>query len=196
MSLGILSLSRGIEIIEEGKVIYNMKSYKGEIIEYEEMKLGEGKEGEYYYVMKEETGETIMKQNEMCIEVEVNQSQLTILSKYQDQFKSLSINYKFLQRRIKLLSLPILFDKHITISQFIQMINQIDHDHYFFGFDKIKIIRNIIASHSCRNAIMFNDKLSFTECSHLIHQLSFCDSPFLCAHGRVNVTPLFDMSQI
>ena len=112
----------------------------------------------------------IMKQNEMCIEVEVNQSQLTILSKYQDQFKSLSINYKFLQRRIKLLSLPILFDKHITISQFIQMINQIDHDHYFFGFDQIKIIRNIIASHSCRNAIMFNDKLSFTECSHLIHQ--------------------------
>ena len=76
------------------------------------------------------------------------------------------------------------------------MINQIDYDNYFFGFNHLKIIKNIIASYSCRNAIMFNDKLSLIECKNLIHQLTHCDSPFLCAHGRINVTPICDFNQI
>jgi DNA mismatch repair ATPase MutL len=42
-------------------------------------------------------------------------------------------------------------------------------------------------------AIMFNDVLTFDECSDLLRQLSKCAFPFQCAHGRPSMIPLLDM---
>ena len=42
----------------------------------------------------------------------------------------------------------------------------------------------------------FNDKLTLNDCKVLISQLSECSNPFICAHGRPNISPLFDFNQI
>jgi DNA mismatch repair ATPase MutL len=49
-------------------------------------------------------------------------------------------------------------------------------------------------SKSCRNAIMFGDRLTFRDCQDLKTALSFCDFPFQCAHGRPTCVPLIEIS--
>ncbi|KAK5050818.1 hypothetical protein LTR84_003377 [Exophiala bonariae] len=54
-------------------------------------------------------------------------------------------------------------------------------------------ILELLKSRSCRTAIMFNDILDIEECQGLVRQLSKCDLPFQCAHGRPTLTVLTKM---
>lgn len=45
-------------------------------------------------------------------------------------------------------------------------------------------------------AIKFGDKLSADECMRLIKDLSRCDLPFQCAHGRPSVMPLMHVDKL
>lgn len=58
-----------------------------------------------------------------------------------------------------------------------------------------RILLGILASKSCRGAIMFGDYLSLEQCTNMIENLSGCTFPFQCAHGRPSIVPLADMSQ-
>lgn len=51
----------------------------------------------------------------------------------------------------------------------------------------------VLASHACHGAIKFGDKLSMQECTRLVQQLSSCQLPFQCAHGRPSITPLLNL---
>ena len=62
-----------------------------------------------------------------------------------------------------------------------------------FGIKKINKNRKIlepfdlvIKSKACRNAIKFNDELDRNFIKNMIVELSLCDNPFLCEHGRHN----------
>jgi DNA mismatch repair ATPase MutL len=48
----------------------------------------------------------------------------------------------------------------------------------------------LLSSIACRSAIMFNTKLSVSDCQSLIAQLQECEFPFHCAHGRPSMVPL------
>eukprot|EP01129_Flabellula_baltica_P011856 TRINITY_DN5261_c0_g1_i1.p1 TRINITY_DN5261_c0_g1~~TRINITY_DN5261_c0_g1_i1.p1 ORF type:complete len:541 (-),score=49.26 TRINITY_DN5261_c0_g1_i1:235-1857(-) len=52
-------------------------------------------------------------------------------------------------------------------------------------------IHKIIASKACRSAIMFGDSLSTERCRSLLKELSQCKNPFICAHGRPSIVPLY-----
>lgn len=56
-------------------------------------------------------------------------------------------------------------------------------------------LHNILKSKACRNAIMFNDELSIEQCKELILKLSECNYPFMCAHGRPSIHPLFSLKE-
>ncbi|XP_033632455.1 uncharacterized protein LOC117294044 isoform X2 [Asterias rubens] len=56
-----------------------------------------------------------------------------------------------------------------------------------------KTITRVLNSQACHGAVKFGDDLSYHECLSLIGQLSTCDLPFQCAHGRPSLVPLFDM---
>ncbi|KAK3673785.1 DNA mismatch repair protein [Recurvomyces mirabilis] len=56
-----------------------------------------------------------------------------------------------------------------------------------------KGIIDMLNSRACRSAIMFNDMLSIEDCEKLLHDLSTCVFPFMCAHGRVSMVPLIEM---
>ena len=45
-------------------------------------------------------------------------------------------------------------------------------------------------------AIKFGDNLSHRECEALIRDLSRCDLPFQCAHGRPSVMPVLQLEQL
>ncbi|KAI8373269.1 hypothetical protein BD560DRAFT_446317 [Blakeslea trispora] len=53
-----------------------------------------------------------------------------------------------------------------------------------------KGIMEILKSRACRSAIMFNDQLGLEQCQLLIDELSKCNFPFQCAHGRPSVVPI------
>lgn len=52
---------------------------------------------------------------------------------------------------------------------------------------------DLINSRACRSAIMFNDKLSLSQCKNLVQKLARCVFPFMCAHGRPSMVPLVDL---
>ncbi|XP_038075581.1 DNA mismatch repair protein Mlh3-like [Patiria miniata] len=56
-----------------------------------------------------------------------------------------------------------------------------------------KTLTRILNSQACHGAIKFGDPLSHRQCLSLIGQLSQCQLPFQCAHGRPSVIPLFDL---
>ncbi|KAI1825444.1 hypothetical protein F4861DRAFT_502045 [Xylaria intraflava] len=51
-------------------------------------------------------------------------------------------------------------------------------------------ILDMINSRACRSSIMFNDPLTWEECTHLLRRLADCAFPFQCAHGRPSMVPL------
>eukprot|EP00004_Rigifila_ramosa_P025505 TRINITY_DN7639_c0_g1_i2.p1 TRINITY_DN7639_c0_g1~~TRINITY_DN7639_c0_g1_i2.p1 ORF type:complete len:462 (+),score=60.61 TRINITY_DN7639_c0_g1_i2:544-1929(+) len=51
-------------------------------------------------------------------------------------------------------------------------------------------LANIVNQKACKGAIKFGDELSYADCQQLLVQLSRCDFPFECAHGRPSVCPL------
>ncbi|EPS45461.1 hypothetical protein H072_589 [Dactylellina haptotyla CBS 200.50] len=57
-----------------------------------------------------------------------------------------------------------------------------------------KWLAEVVSSRACRSAIMFNDKLTLEECENLMEQLSECDFPFQCAHGRPSMVPVIDLA--
>ncbi|EME85031.1 uncharacterized protein MYCFIDRAFT_214925 [Pseudocercospora fijiensis CIRAD86] len=48
----------------------------------------------------------------------------------------------------------------------------------------------LLNSRACRSAIMFNDRLTRSECQELVGKLGKCVFPFVCAHGRVGMVPV------
>ena len=51
-------------------------------------------------------------------------------------------------------------------------------------------VKRLLASKSCRGAIMFGDEVTSCQARGLISQLAKCRLPFQCAHGRPSVQVL------
>lgn len=49
---------------------------------------------------------------------------------------------------------------------------------------------------SVAGAVKFGDNLSLAVCVSLLKNLSFCDVPFYCAHGRPLMAPLLNLSKL
>lgn len=91
------------------------------------------------------------------------------------------------------------------------------------GTDHPTIIRNVISSEACRGnfslgirvsfycflennrrkkntclagAVKFGHSLSIADCQAFLHNLSLCNLPFQCAHGRPALMPVVDLSML
>lgn len=56
-----------------------------------------------------------------------------------------------------------------------------------------KNIFQVISSQACHGAVKFGEPLGVNECQQLVMNLSKCQLPFQCAHGRPSVIPLADL---
>lgn len=46
---------------------------------------------------------------------------------------------------------------------------------------------------ACHNAVKFGTALKLTDCEDMIKKLSYCNTPFQCAHGRPVMTILIEI---
>lgn len=58
-----------------------------------------------------------------------------------------------------------------------------------------KLLVDAVASRACRSAVMFGDELTRQEALEMIKELSGCELPFQCAHGRPSAVPLASISR-
>lgn len=58
------------------------------------------------------------------------------------------------------------------------------------------VILHILTFKACRRAIKFNDHLEQAQMERLMRELSRCELPFQCAHGRPTVYPLASLAQL
>lgn len=66
---------------------------------------------------------------------------------------------------------------------------QSEHDHA--GYSTIPPpLNEMLKSIACHGAIKFNHELSLENMCHLLHDLSSCTFPYICAHGRTSVVRL------
>ncbi|KAF8245550.1 hypothetical protein K440DRAFT_662730 [Wilcoxina mikolae CBS 423.85] len=56
-----------------------------------------------------------------------------------------------------------------------------------------KPLVEMVNSRACRGAVMFNDPLTLEECETLVQRLAQCKWPFMCAHGRISMSPLVEL---
>lgn len=54
-------------------------------------------------------------------------------------------------------------------------------------FDPTKFEERLIQTTACKMSIVANTKMSLEEMEDLLHQLSLCDNPYNCAHGRPSI---------
>ena len=113
-------------------------------------------------------------------------------SKIQTIF-NFSWSYVAMEGTITFYSVPIIFDKihkiEVLMEIFSYIINNIDNYwNYYINKNRNILIPFdlVIKSKACRNAVKFNDELGKEFMKNMIYELSFCNNPFLCAHGRHN----------
>merc|ERR1719188_2457683 len=59
-----------------------------------------------------------------------------------------------------------------------------------------KTVMNVLCSRACRTAVKFGDALSPPKCGALLEQLSRCQAPYQCAHGRPAQAPIVDLDKL
>jgi len=59
-----------------------------------------------------------------------------------------------------------------------------------------KTLNYVLNSRACRGAVKFGDSLSREKCRELLNQLSQCQLPFQCAHGRPSIAPIVSINQL
>jgi DNA mismatch repair protein MLH3 len=53
-----------------------------------------------------------------------------------------------------------------------------------------RLILDYLKSMACHSAVKFGDPLTLAECKSIVGQLSKCELPFQCAHGRPSILPV------
>ncbi|XP_065340465.1 DNA mismatch repair protein Mlh3-like isoform X1 [Cloeon dipterum] len=57
-------------------------------------------------------------------------------------------------------------------------------------------IRDVLNSEACSGATKFNTCLSRNACADLVKELSLCQLPFQCAHGRNSIVSVFNLDKL
>ena len=86
--------------------------------------------------------------------------------------------------------LPIVFDTKLEVSDLMEFIASISVPHTQGSFLPSPIFR-VLQSRACHSAIKFGNDLNYDQCVNLVKNVSTCNFPFICAHGRPSIITLF-----
>ena len=93
------------------------------------------------------------------------------------------------QDEAMLLSIPSLLGVELSSAGAIEYLHVL-HESQGGSTQPPPVVLRLLASKACRSAIMFGDIISLTDCQTLLHELSRCELPFQCAHGRPTIAPV------
>ncbi|XP_031334316.1 DNA mismatch repair protein Mlh3-like isoform X2 [Photinus pyralis] len=128
---------------------------------------------------------------------------LIVLDNFKKYFETLGFLYKIQHKTLEITHMPLCIwsqlkknDERNLRRLIISLINeQIDGILSTRGISlkKPTVIQNVINMEACRGAIKFGKPLSIQESETLIKELSMCQLPFQCAHGRPTLSPIIDL---
>ena len=116
----------------------------------------------------------------------------SILSKWKFSFQFSNTD----ENKIVLNGAPKVCGKIASSDDFIDFVHELESRQVDAELCKPAFISRVLASHACRYGIMFGDILSMKQCNDLIKAFSKCKFPFICAHGRPSVVPLFNAEEL
>lgn len=121
------------------------------------------------------------------IQVQLTWEQASILMEHEKLIRSWGFQFILISTTmINLETLPLIDGRATRVGDFIEFLN----DSGSITTRRPKGITRLLHSRACRSAIMFGDPLTLEDCQEMIQQLSTCDFPFQCAHGRPSIVPL------
>lgn len=135
-------------------------------------------------LLKDHTALNLSQELLIPITVELSKSELNFLKKYIALFRSLGFGLEFFgDGTLLVTSIP----KAIEMDNVSEMLSDLLNA-LIEGKESLKKIdEEAIARCSCKIAVKANDKLTLLESRKLILDLSKCDLPFSCPHGRPTV---------
>eukprot|EP00474_Spongospora_subterranea_P005442 CRZ05900.1 hypothetical protein [Spongospora subterranea] len=88
-------------------------------------------------------------------------------------------------------TVPVIFGHALNVNDLLEFIHALRSSSSSPSFlTKPPRVNSILCYTACRTAIMFGHHLTVDDCQTLISNLSRCQLPFQCAHGRPSVVPL------
>ncbi|KAK5648901.1 hypothetical protein RI129_003793 [Pyrocoelia pectoralis] len=123
---------------------------------------------------------------------------LIILANYKKYFEALGLFYKIGRNTLEITHVPSCicskFEKDVIIPLINEQIDTILSTRVA-SHRMPAVIQNVINMEACRGAIKFGKLLSMQEIETLIKNLSKCQLPFQCAHGRPTLSPIINLQQ-
>jgi len=142
--------------------------------------------------------EKIQKREEKALDIQnllvptsiiFSKEERLFLEEFQDFFKDLGINFEIKEYGIDILSLPSMLPAGNTEALFKEIFEISDNlDTLRKDFNKKK--EDILATVACHTSIRSGQKLSYEEMKNLFEELSSCENPYSCPHGRPAVWKL------
>ena len=132
-------------------------------------------------------------------QLRLSSSQLTTVLQHKDLLEKWRFMFRFHQDKkgvVLLSGVPGIFHKVATAKDFLQFSQALGNRTSDAGLIKPAFVKRVLASYSCRYAIMFGDVLTEERSKELIRSLSLCHHCFICAHGRPSIVPLLDMNTL
>ena len=136
--------------------------------------------------------EKIQKREEKALDIQnllvptsiiFSKEERLFLEEFQDFFKDLGINFEIKEYGIDILSLPSMLPAGNTEALFKEIFEISDNlDTLRKDFNKKK--EDILATVACHISIRSGQKLSYEEMKNLFEELSSCENPYSCPHGR------------
>ena len=136
--------------------------------------------------LEEEISSQILLKPEI---IELNPIEFDKLESHREIFKDLGFDIEnFGDGSVVLREVPMIFGLPTYVNFIRDIIDSLDKNiSSNYEADLYKIIKK-----ACKRAVKANDKLSQIEVENLIHDLSQCENPYTCPHGRPTI---IDMSK-
>ena len=125
--------------------------------------------------------DTVSQKLLIPITVELSRSEILFLGKYSSYFSKLGFELEsFGANTVIVNSIPAELTQENLKGLFSDMLSILMEEGKISG----KIDEASIARAACKHSVKAHDRISFEEAKSLLHQLSKCELPFSCPHGR------------
>uniref|UniRef100_H2YHV7 WW domain-containing protein n=1 Tax=Ciona savignyi TaxID=51511 RepID=H2YHV7_CIOSA len=132
----------------------------------------------------------------------VTEEQAVALHNHPEVFRKSGLSWSFesINCHLYILGAPAILQNYVSLQATTQALIQERTEAFSLNrgasTSMSPILFQILCSKACHGAIRFGDILTFGQCSSLLVDLSHCDFPFQCAHGRPSVHPLLDLNML
>ena len=140
-----------------------------------------------YEKLLKKNRETLSQKLLIPITLNLSRAECRFIEKNREIFESLGFETDtFGENTVKLNAIPAAMRQDNAGEVFQDILARITEDGTFSGrTDAAKL-----AQAACKAAVKAHDKLNMQECSALLEQMSQCDLPFCCPHGRPTIIQL------